>query len=221
MKENSFSFGHKLREIYAGDRPPKLMPERFKGIKNKKPALIGVQFMGDLFHESIPFHWVDDVFSVFNLCPQHTFLVLTKRIKRMLEWYNQTDISGWGSGDYNSNTWLGVTICTQDELWKVEELMKIPAAVRFISVEPILGEIDFDFGATFIEVATPDGFGYVKKPLPDWIIIGQETGPGARPAKAEWFNDIIRQCRAVGVPVFVKKAPAGVEIIRGYPKNGT
>ena len=121
-----------------------------------------------------------------------------------------------------SNVWLGVTAENQetaDERRPI--LMQIPAAVRFVNVEPILGEIDFDFGATFIEVATPDGFGYVKKPLLDWVIIGQETGPGARPAKAEWFNDIIRQCGAAGVPVFVKKAPAGIEIIRGYPDNTT
>lgn len=67
-------------------------------LRRKKPARIGVQLMGDLFHENISFNVIDTVFSVFNLCPHHTFVVLTKRPERMLEWYNQADILGWGNG---------------------------------------------------------------------------------------------------------------------------
>lgn len=242
LSMNISSFPLKIREAYAGERGPVLVEERLNDpIKRKKPARIGVQFMGDLFHKDVPFGSIDHVFSAFNYCPHHTFIVLTKRPERMLEWYNQADILGWGGGDYNSNTWLGVSVCNDDELHKIETLLRIPAVVRFVSVEPMLSEIKMPWGSfkncmfcCWKDTADEPCDHYYRKDCPhcggtsrgphiDWVICGGESGPGARPMHPDWARDLKFQCKSAGVPFFFKqmskKQPIPDDlIIREYPK---
>ena len=206
-------------------------------LKSKKPSMIGVQFSGDLFHESVPFEWIDKVMAIITLCPQHTFQILTKHRKRMLEyikhfyedyelyddhlWDIYTDSSIYTNkftsleDDKNDEEWdieyekdkdkchpviplpnlhLGVTCENQrtaDE--RIPVLLQIPAAVRFLSLEPLLEDIRLN----------PINFHY--KGFINWVIIGCESGPGRRPCKLEWVRNIVDQCKAAGVPVFVKQ----------------
>jgi protein gp37 len=126
------------------------------------------------------------------------------------------------------NVWLGVTVEDQqraDE--RIPILLQIPAAKRFVSYEPALGAVDFSpyFRCRGCGYTAKDKFEQMdhllcKNPTGtlDQIIAGEETGPHARRPKPEWFSDVIRQCRSAGVPIFIKKAPEGVEIIREFPK---
>ena len=189
--------------------------------------------MGDLFHEAVPFEFVDYIFAVMGRCRQHTFMLLTKRPERMAEYLTASRYQevlgisykmkfipeGMGMGISNPNNmnwwphvWLGITAENQtraDE--RIPILLQIPAARHFVSIEPMLAPIMIKWWL--------DGQHENGNRL-DWVIMGQETGPGARPAKAEWFNSTINQCRVAGVPLFIKKAPAGVEIIRQFPEGG-
>ena len=183
----------KGRYGYPADEPFRVTfhPDRLeRPLKWKKPRRIFACSMGDLFHEDVSFPWIDDVFSVFNLCPHHTFIVLTKRPGRMLEWYNQADILGWGSGDYNTNTWLGVTAENQERAdERIPILLQIPAAVRFISFEPLLSKIT---GINFKGI--------------DQIIIGCESGPKRRKCEISWIESLIRQAVFTYTSIFVKQA---------------
>ena len=191
--------------------------EMDKALKWKKPKRIFIASMGDLFHPAVPFDFSLRVFDVMSRCHQHTFLVLTKRPQRALEF-----CSHWGllpypdmpgitpSGEiWPNNVWAG---CTVEDQQRADEripiLQSIPAAVHFISYEPALGPLGLARHFPHAHGKRNDRF---------WAICGQETGLGARPAKPEWFNSVINQCRSANVPMFVKKAPAGVEIIREFP----
>jgi protein gp37 len=193
-------------------------------LKWKKPRRIFVNSMSDLFHEDVPDEWIDRVFAVMALCPQHVFQVLTKRSKRMREYmtalrqadgicgpcmeiieqarilrpsnlYNMTD---WPL----SNVWLGVSCEDQaraDE--RIPDLLATPAAVRFVSAEPLLGPIDF---ARHIKIRMPSVHSPVEVNL-DWIIVGGESGSGSRHFDIGWARSIINQCKAAGVACFVKQ----------------
>jgi len=183
-----------------GGMPPVMTTRINEPLKLKKPARIGVQFMGDLFHPRIILPTILRIFDRMQQAPQHVFLVLTKRPERMLEFCKH-----YGIGDTEEwpvNVWAGVTVEKQGWSGKrIPALLQIPAAKRFVSIEPILGPVDMS----------------PYLPSLDWVIVGGETGPHARPANAEWFNNLINQCKAARVPIFVKKAPDGVDIIREYP----
>lgn len=215
------------RQIYAGFGIPTIRPDELEApLRLKKPARIGVQFMGDLFHEDVRSDQIDGVFEIMLQAPQHTYLVLTKRPRRLYDW---ADLTGnreeliWKTG-----AWIGVSCENQaraDE--RIPILLRIPAAVRWVSLEPCLSKIDltpwlnsppggkYEGKRKGISCSSCDG---MEAPFLNFVIIGQETGPGARPAKAEWFIDIIEQCRAASVPVFIKASPAGVPIIREFPR---
>lgn len=204
-----------------------LIPMRWK-----KPRLIFVNSMGDLFHKDVPFEFIDRVFAVMALCPHHTFQVLTKRPERMAEYFDENDglstpFRVWhqkqllqGSPeDHNNaydgsshpwplpNVWLGTSVEDQtraDE--RIPHLMKCPAAVRFLSCEPLLGPLDLSayFGGAYVGlpgdvVHENYNFGI------DWVIVGGESGPGARPCNVAWIRSIVQQCKAAGVPCFVKQ----------------
>ena len=160
-------------------------------LKRKKPTMYFVNSMGDLFHENVPDEWIDQVFSIMGQCPQHTFQILTKRSSRMREYVvgcqnGADDIGGvWPL----PNVWLGVSAEDQtrwDERWP--DLARTPAAVRFVSAEPLLGPIDM-IGAGKL----------------DWVIVGGESGPGARATHPEWARSIRDQCAAAGVSFFFKQ----------------
>jgi protein gp37 len=146
----------------------------------KQPRIIFVNSMSDLFHEDIPSDFIVGVFETMKEANWHTFQVLTKRAERVAA---LAHLLPW-----TKNIWVGVSVENQDYTWRVAELRKVPAAVRFLSIEPLLGPIR-------------------RLPLAgiDWVIVGGESGPGARPMKPEWVKSIRRRCRLVGVPFFFKQ----------------
>lgn len=213
------------RACYSGESGPfTIIPEMWKPTHMKKPAKIGVQFMGDLFHEDIGFHEIHRIFDIMWNAPQHTFLVLTKRPGRMLEYMTQKGINGMYGNEWPlSNIWLGVTAENQaraDE--RIPILLQIPAAVHFVSIEPMLGPVDLtriggdQFGWGRIDAlhglhyiranTTESGCEWDTRPIAkiDWVIAGGETGPGARPMHPDWVRSVGDQCQVAGVPFFFK-----------------
>jgi protein gp37 len=202
----------------------------------KKPRRIFVCAHGDLFHESVPDEWIDRVFAVMALAPQHTFQVLTKRPRRMLDWFRRNpykhilrqvdavrdsrpNLIGIGVSDPNiipwRQVWIGVSVedqATADE--RIPRLLQTPAAVRFVSAEPLLGPVRLPFAriGEWNSLAREHGQEHAATAL-DWIIAGGESGPGARPAHPDWFRSLRDQCRAADVPFFFKQwgewAPVG------------
>lgn len=168
-------------------------------MKWKKPRRIFVNSMGDIFHDDVDTHWIDDVLEVIGACPQHTFMMLTKRpenIERML--YEVTEAHGCrelGGGDYLPNLWLGVTAENQEMAEKrIPELLAVLAAVHFVSIEPMLGPVDL---TSWLLTSLRSRF--------DLVIAGPETGSGARLCKNEWIFDLWMQCRAARVSFFDKR----------------
>lgn len=195
----------------------------------RKPRKIFVCSMGDLFHKDVPFEFIDKVFRVIRRCPQHTFQVLTKRPKRMAEYFDglhqdyqhSKGIFGLdATGDINEilplkNFWLGVSVENNKNLWRIDELVKIQAAIHYVSFEPLLGRIDLGFSKKYFCPDCNDYFNNQycakdrvilgrKTPL-DWAIFGCESGSNRRPCKIEWVRDIVNQCKAANVPIFVKQ----------------
>lgn len=183
---------------------PTFHPDRLdKPLHWRKPRRIFVCSMSDLFHEAFRLTEFSGVLSVVMACPQHTFLVLTKRAELMqaqMRWFYETQHDG-----VLPNLWLGVTAENQqraDE--RIPVLLDTPAAVRFVSVEPMLGPVRL--GCAPDEMGFTWLFGPQMSGGIDWVILGGETGPGARPMQPEWALDVYRQCKAAGVPFFWKKA---------------
>lgn len=209
-------------------------PMLTKPLHWKKPRMIFVCSMGDLFHESVPFEWITRVFKIIERCPQHIFQVLTKRPERMQEFIGP-------SIDHLPNVWLGVTAENQEMADKrIPILLKIPAAKRFVSVEPLLGAIDLRFGDNMEEYEDSDvawlpcerggqrhqHFMYdpaCQRGL-DWVICGAESGPGRRKCEWAWPESIVQQCKEADVPCFVKQIHAidSLELIKepvGWPRE--
>lgn len=187
--------------------------------KWREPRRIFVNSMSDLFHESLSEECIADVFNVMATTPRHTYLVLTKRPKRML------DIMGgpkhhhlWNARLWHRkvlpNVWLGVSVEDQETAdERIPLLLRTPAAVRFVSYEPALGPVDFTaikythspgyFGDALQWHHQPHGAsGY---PSIDWVIVGGESGPKARPCDIAWIRSAVEQCKAAGVACFVKQ----------------
>lgn len=160
-----------------------LHPERLEDpTKWKKPQRVFVDSMSDLFHEHVPFEYVDRVFEVMERCPQHTFIILTKRAERMRE-YSRRD-------DPLPNVQLGVSVSGQDTAdADLPVLLETDAFVRLVSIEPLLGPVDLRryVGAL------------------DWVIVGGESGSGARSCDVAWIRAIVGQCRTAEVACFVKQ----------------
>lgn len=171
----------------------------------RNPRMIFVDSQSDLFHESVPFAFIDRVFAVMALCQQHKFQILTKRPERMAEYLC----------DRKSlpNVWLG-TSCENQEAAdeRIPHLLRCPAAVRFLSCEPLLGPIYLyavgkprrDVLRGWIEAHDdyPEGANTSRI---DWVIVGGESGPNARPCNVDLIRSIVAQCKAAGVPCFVKQ----------------
>lgn len=144
------------------------------------PRIIFVNSMSDLFHEGVPFEFIERVFRVMVECPQHTFQVLTKRPERTLELAARLP--------WPDNVWMGTSVETSDYFERIRRLQRVPARVRFLSCEPLLGPLR-------------------RMPLKGihWVIVGGESGPGARPMLAEWVYEIKAQCEEKDVPFFFKQ----------------
>ena len=198
----------------------------------KTPQRVFVCSLGDLFYDEVPDPWVADVFDKMARCPQHTFVVLTKRIGLASSWFScrlKTRFGGAEGMPHSTllplrNVWLGVTVCDQREAdVKVPELLRTPAAVRFVSVEPMLGPVDlhrwllsdYDKAAHDSQLLVPPG-GFTHRKL-DWVICGGETGPGARRMRMEWAFGLRDQCHEAGVPFWFKGCGTNAE--SGLPKN--
>ena len=146
----------------------------------KTPRVVFVNSMSDLFHHDVPLDFIQQVFQTMRDCPQHVFQILTKRSDRVSELGRQI---AWPR-----NVWMGVSIENATVLHRVDDLRFVPAAVRFLSCEPLIGSL-----------ATIDLNGI------HWVIVGGESGPGARPIKIEWVREIYRACRKQKVPFFFKQ----------------
>ena len=176
-------------------------------IERKKPTVYFVNSMSDLFHEDVPDDWILDALTVMAIAHQHTFQVLTKRAARMREFMSRPDLLeqiylnwyGWSGGAREvtawplPNVWLGVSTERQQEAdERIPLLLKTPAAVRFISAEPLLGPIDLHLWM-------------LTCPAIDWVIVGGESGPVCRPMHPGWARTLRDQCAAAGVPFFFKQ----------------
>ncbi|MFN3242086.1 MAG: DUF5131 family protein [Planctomycetota bacterium] len=175
----------------------------------KKPRRVFVNSMADLFHDDVPDEFISAVFATMAQARAHTFQILTKRPKRMRELLQAWQRSGLtlreGHGCVLPNVWLGVSAedqATADE--RIPILLDTPAAVRFVSAEPLLGPIEFE-GA-----AAVDGSGVGQPYLEglDWAIVGGESGPKSRPCDVAWIHSIVEQCGEAGVACFVKQLGA-------------
>ena len=146
----------------------------------RQPRVVFVNSMSDLFHEDIPLEYIQRVFATMRECPQHTFQVLTKRSERLAGMAAQIS--------WPRNVWMGVSVEDARVLSRIHDLRTVPAAVRFLSLEPLIGPLD--------ELAL-EGI--------HWVIVGGESGPRARPMRREWVDSIHRQCRGARVPFFFKQ----------------
>ncbi len=149
-------------------------------MKWKQPRLIFVNSMSDLFHEDIPVEFIQRVFDTMSRCPQHTFQILTKRSKRLSDL--AVDLP------WPQNVWMGVSVENSHVLHRIHDLKRVPAQVRFLSCEPLLGPLD-------------------NLPLEGvhWVIVGGESGPDARQMRTEWIESIYQQCKTADIPFFFKQ----------------
>ena len=149
-------------------------------LKWKKPQTIFVNSMSDIFHESVQKAFILKLFNVMNKADWHLYQILTKRSKRMLELNSEIP--------WEKHIWMGVTVEDADYKFRIDDLRKTKANVKFLSFEPLIGNI-----------------GKVNLKGIDWVIVGGESGPGARPMKEEWVHDIKRQCVKYNIPFFFKQ----------------
>lgn len=164
----------------------------------KKPRKIFVCSMSDIFHEKVDFDFIGDIWDEMICKPRHTFLVLTKRPERMLDFWKWYDYD-----DAVNNIWIGVTAENQkmaDE--RIPILLKMPAAVKFLSVEPMLEKIDI---AQYLWAKDARDYGKDTPGL-DWVICGAESGQEARPFEMDWAHYLKSQCLLAGIPFFFKQA---------------
>ena len=205
----------------------------------RKPRRVFVNSMSDLFHESLTNEQIAAVFGVMAACPQHTFQVLTKRARRMREWFGWIAAEGDGYGppptfvaetcaeNYGAeidrleppwplpNVHLGVS-CEDQETWdaRTAELRRCPAAIRWVSLEPQLGDVGVEpaltcsacgFNGSDLAEGRRHREDCTGLPPLDWIVVGGESGPGARPFDLTWARSVIAQCRAANTACFVKQ----------------
>jgi protein gp37 len=146
----------------------------------RDPKLIFVNSMSDLFHEKVPLDYIRKVFATMREAHWHKFQVLTKRSSRLAAWADKLD--------WPENVWMGVSVENRRMMKRIDDLRVVPAAVRFLSVEPLL-----------------EGLGKINLEGMDWVIVGGESGPGARPLEEAWVTEIRDQCVRKKVPFFFKQ----------------
>ena len=150
----------------------------------KKSKMIFVNSMSDLFHKSVPYDFVDKVFDTMEQAGHHVFQVLTKRSSRLRTYVNKR----YGDGEAPMNIWLGVSVEDKSKRSRIKHLQDTAAGIRFLSIEPLIGP------AGRLDL---DGI--------HWVIVGGESGPGARPVEEEWVTDVRDQCVHEQVPFFFKQ----------------
>lgn len=208
----------------------------------KKPRRIFVSSMGDIFHEQVRGRDINQVWNVALNNPRHTFMFLTKRPRLALEWTRKAArVKCWPAEDIWPNwMWIGTTVENQkraDE--RIPDLLRIKAAVHFVSYEPALAPVDFTRiqwkkGVPLADVLRGGNWGdygpgftqHSDMNILAWVICGAETGPGKREMKTEWARDARDQCVAAGVPFFFKKDSRGKRLLDGrtweqFPEVGS
>lgn len=209
--------------------PVQLHPDRLDApLYWKKPRRVFVNSISDLFHDDIPEDFIKEVFTVMAIAKQHTFQILTKRPERMRVvlskwtaedmydyWYTPIEIQDWPL----PNVWLGVSVedqQTADE--RIPILLQTPAAVPWVSAEPLLGPVDLSndlrpptsLPGRHVQLGSgqwivdADHANLMWRGL-DWVVVGGESGPTARPCDVAWIRSIVGQCQAAAVPCFVKQ----------------
>ena len=146
----------------------------------RSPRVVFVNSMSDLFHHKVPVYFLRQVFETMNKCRQHTFQILTKRSGRLRQLA--------GKLEWTKNIWMGVSVENESVYPRIEDLRQVPAKVRFLSCEPLIGPMK-------------------ELPLKDihWVIVGGESGPGSRPMEANWVRSIREQCGKASVAFFFKQ----------------
>lgn len=219
-----------------------LRPERLdQPLRWRKPRKVFVNSMSDLFHKDIPDEYIARVFAVMALASQHTFQILTKRHARMRALLSSTafqdsvidaaadhpeldrrhqvgrgaPLCDWDGSWPVPNVWLGVSV--ENQQWadiRIPALLDTPAAVRFLSCEPLLGPVDLALTAVQHDGALP----YRRASYLHWVIVGGESGPGARPMHPDWARSLRDQCTAARVPFLFKQA--GTVLAREWGLRG-
>ncbi len=161
----------------------------------RDPRMVFVNSMSDLFHELVPTEYIRDLFAVMNAATSHTFQILTKRSERLKDLASTLR--------WTPNIWMGVTVENSDYLSRINDLLTVPASVRFLSIEPLLGPVE--------DVPT-SGI--------NWVIVGGESGPGARPVRIEWVRHIRDKCLRESIPFFFKQWGGVNKKARGYRIDG-
>jgi len=211
-------------EIFINDKQLK------DPLRWKRPRKIFVCSMTDLFADFVPDEMIDQVFAIMALCPQHTFQILTKRADRMREYQtalmdgrrrvlsamsdlgasntpaNSAALWGMTAREPLPNVWLGVSVEDQDAAnSRIPDLLQTPAAIRWLSCEPLLGAVEIDCPA--VEwMDFPEGHGIQGDRLIfDWIVVGGESGPHARPMHPDWARSLRDQCASAGIPFLFKQ----------------
>ena len=161
----------------------------------KKPRMVFVNSMSDLFHREVPEEFIGQVFSTMNAAPQHTFQLLTKRSERLRE---------LGPGlNWTENIWVGVSVENSSYAYRINDLRQVDAKVRFLSLEPLLGPM------THLDLRRID-----------WVILGGESGPGARPLEEVWVKSVRDQSLEQGVPFFFKQWGGSKKKAKGRTLEG-
>ena len=192
-----------------------------------KPRMIFTCSMGDLFHSAVPWDFILRVFAVMARTPHHTYQILTKRPGRMAyfaeeilpaDYRNNHPLWWW---DWPPNVWAGTSVESGKYLPRLDVLAKVPAKVRFVSVEPLLGLVDLrpwlpmpispEVREELLSIYGPEGLppgsinSRIRNLTLDWVIAGGESGSNARPPQPDWFRAIRDDCQAAGVPFFFKQ----------------
>ena len=220
----------------------RLHPERLdQPLRWRRPRRIFVNSLSDLFHQDVPDEYIADVFAVMARTPHHTYQVLTKRHGRMRSLLSSGDFAdrvGWVSMTSAPwplpNLWLGVSVEDQATAdLRIPALLGTPAAVRWISAEPLLGPVDLSglmqcfrcktthkFGPCD-PMGRPSPYGVLSKRHIDWVVVGGESGPGARPMHPDWARSLRDQCQAARTPFLFKQAGSVLAREWGCTGKGT
>lgn len=193
------------RAAWAGTGPPVMRERELDApLRRKRPSIIAVQFMGDLFHESVSDELLGNVFKIICFARQHRFLLLSKRVPRM------ADHVGRLPAEWLAHVVAGVSASTQQDLDQLlPELLKCPAANRWLSLEPLLGPVDLSgyIGGPYVGLPGDRIIPSYNSGV-DWVVVGAETGPGARPMSPDWARGVRDRCVEGGVPFYLKQSDA-------------
>ncbi len=227
QRHKAYREGKKVPKQYAKPFGEiQLLSDRLdKPLHWRNPRTIFVNNMGDTFHPAVPFEFVGKIFGTTVAADWHKYLFLTKRPERLLEfaeWFNKK--TGLRLSSFK-HIWLGTTICNQAEADKnIPILLQIPAAKRWLSIEPLLGPIDLKLfkghtiKTTRLENGKPCYRNLDTGARLSWVVVGCESGPNRRPCKIEWIESIVNQCQAAGVPVFVKQISQRGKVVKDINK---